>query len=142
MGFAGLGQVVQVQRLELTELAYNDQSAGEPLAVYDVVFRDGGFWKKANSRTSPRNALPIGMAQATAVSGATLDVWIQALVSNGAWALTSGARVFLASGNGLSGGVLAATPPSASGDTVLTLGWAVGVNAIEFRADQPITLGQ
>lgn len=131
-----------MQRLELTELAYNDQSAGEPLAVYDVIFRDGGFWKKANSRTAPRNALPIGMAQATAVSGALLDVWIQALVSNGAWSLTSGAKVFLASGSALSGGVLTNTPPGASGDTVITLGWAVGVSAIELRADQPITLGQ
>lgn len=142
MGFAGYGSVVQVQRLELTELAYNDQSAGEPLAVYDVVFRDGGFWKKANSRTAARAALPIGMAQVTAVSGALLDIWIQALVSNGAWSLTSGARVFLASGDGLSGGVLAATPPGASGDTVVTLGWATGINAMEFRADQPITMGQ
>ena len=141
MGFAGGGTTITATTV-VAGLAYLGETAGEPLAAFDVVFRDGGFWKKANSRTSPRNALPIGLASGSPVSGAALDVWAQAIVSNGAWSLTSGARVFLASGNGLSGGVLTTTPPAASGDTVLALGWAVGINTIELRADQPITLGQ
>lgn len=144
MGFAGGGGTSITTTTAVSELAYLGQNAGEPLASYDIIFLDGNFWKKANSYTAARARPPFGIASGSPASGASLDVWARAIVSNGVWSgtLTSGNRVFLASGNALSGGVITMTPPAGSGDTVIVLGRAVTVTAMEFRPEPAITLAQ
>ena len=124
-------------RVQLQEIAWNNQLAGETLTAFDVVFNDGGFWKKTDAHNVLKAVPPFGVAQAAAASGAVLPVWIRAIVSNGSWSLTSGAKVFLASG-----GSLTATPPAASGDTVAVIGWAIGVRTMELRTEPPVMIGQ
>ena len=55
--------VQQIIRTELEELAWNDQVAGETLVEYDVVFRDGGFWKKADASVVNSARPPLGMSR-------------------------------------------------------------------------------
>lgn len=134
-----LKQIQQFVRTELTEIAWDYQAAGEAVSQYDVIFRDGSFWKKADARSpSLVPSVGVGMAQDTVLSGgANLDVWIRAIVSNGGWALTSGARVYLASGGGITMSGL-----GLSGDTSLTLGRALTTTAMEFNPGNPVLIGQ
>jgi len=131
-----LSQIRQFIRTELTEIAWDEQSAGEAVSQYDVVFRDGSFWKKADARDpSLVPAVGIGMAQDTALSGANLDVWVRGIISNGAWALASGARVYLASGGGMTMSGL-----GLSGDTSLVLGRALTTTIMEFNPEEPVRI--
>lgn len=133
----GRTTIQQLIRTELTEIAWDQQSAGEALSQYDVIFRDGSFWKKANARDpSLVPSVGIGMAQDTALSGANLDVWMRAIVSNGGWALASGGRVYLASGGGMTMSGL-----GTSGDTSLLLGRALTTTVMEFNPGKPILIG-
>ncbi|MDP2952830.1 MAG: hypothetical protein Q8O76_05900 [Chloroflexota bacterium] len=124
-------------RVQLQEIAWNNQLAGQTLSAFDVVFNDGGFWKQADAHDILKAVPPFGIAQAAVASGAVLPVWMRAIVSNGSWSLTSGAKVFLASGGGPT-----PTPPTASGDTVAVLGWAIGIRTMELRTEPPVMIGQ
>ena len=136
-GFRLPPQVQQIIRTELEEIAWNDQQAGETLAVYDIAFRDGSFWKKADASDVNKARPPIAMCQDAIASGVTGDLWIRAIVSNNAWSFGSGLRVFLASG----GGAITSAPIN-SGDTVLVLGRAVTPTTMEFNPETSIRISE
>lgn len=130
-------EAIETIRTELTEIAWDDQHAGEALSQFDVVFLDGVFWKKADARVPSMARQPFGMAEDTVSSGGVGDVWLRALVSNTAWSFTSGGLTFLASGGGIT-----QTPPAASGDSVVNLGVATTITAMEFNPGGPTLVGQ
>ena len=128
-------------RVGATELAYDNQKAGEAVNQYDVVYLDGDFWRRADANSVP--AVPqtgIGMAVASAASGALgLRVWHRGILSNGAWAFVSGASIFLASGLGQTPTMSA---PSASGNHQYILGRTLTSTAMQFDPRPPIQVGQ
>ena len=138
MGFWGVTDVMETRIVELDELVWRGQTAGEGLSRFDVVYRDGSFWKKSDSHAIATAVPPLGMARETVLSGIALDVWFKAIVSNGAWSgLISGNRVFLNSG----GGVLTSSPIT-SGDAALVMGYAVGYSEFEFNPELVIQVGE
>mgnify|MGYP001580170827 CR=1 FL=1 len=136
MGFTGLGDPLQITRIEVMELAYNNVQAGEAVNAYQVVFLDGAFWLRADASNSARARPPIAIAQDTVTSGQLMDAWMKAIVSNGAWSLASGLRCFLGSGPGN----IVTSAPTASGNISLLLGWAVTPQTLEFSPAQPVTI--
>jgi len=126
--------IQQLVRTELTEIAWNDQFAGEVLSQYDVVYLDGDFWRLADARVPNRARRPLGIATDDIASGSIGDIYLRALLSNSAWVFTSGDRVFLASGGGVT-----MSGPEASGDTSCVLGRATTVTQMEFHP-QPAML--
>ena len=130
--------VIEVIRTEATEFAFDNQAAGQALNAYQVVYRDGGFWKPADanlSATIPR-IVTIGMAQDAPASGQLVDVWFRGLLSNATFGLRSNAPVYLASGGGLT-----MSAPTASGDWVVQLGRGITSTLLDFSPQIPIQNG-
>lgn len=123
-------------RVEQRESAWNNQSAGQALNMYQVVFRDGDFWKPANARVPTQARPPVGVVITSAASGGATSIWTHAIISNGAWSFTSGQRIWLASGGGI-----VTSAPTASGDTQVLLGWAVDITTFVLNPIEPVLVG-
>ena len=136
MGFWGAASVIENRIAELDRIAWSRQLVGEGLSEFDIVFRDGSYWKKADSSNPAKARPPFGILKDTTLSGLAGDIIQKGLVSNGAWTLTSGARAFLASGGGA-----VATPSLLSGNSPVVLGYAVGAKAIELNPEPTVQLG-
>ena len=136
MGFWGAAPVIENRITELDRIAWSRQLVGEGLSEFDIVFRDGSYWKKADSSNLAKARPPFGIMKDTALSGLVGDIILNGLVSNGSWSLASGARVFLASGGGAT-----PTPSFISGNSPIVLGYAVGAKAVKFSPEPPIQLG-
>lgn len=119
--------IVVAQTIEISNVALNDIPAGIALARFDVVFLDGAFARLADA--SNLALMPaLGLSDDAPASGITGDIFVQGIVSNSAWAFTSGGLVFVASGGGLT-----QTVPSASGHIVQQMGIALTQTSMHLK---------
>ena len=122
---------------EVGALRWFRDRVGAPVVDFDVVYKDGDYWKQARNG-NPSTARPplsivrslLSGAGTPISSGETVLSIAQGRVQNSSWAFTSGARAFL----GTSGDITA-TPPTASGSVVVTLGRFYSAIGIEFDPD-------
>jgi hypothetical protein len=137
-----LPTVVEVQRIEAIQVAFDNQSAGEAVGNYDVLHRNGEYWFRTDVNAAVRSPVEAkyGMALTSAGSGGIIgSVLVLGIVSNNAWAFVSGALCFAASGQGsapLNSG------PIVSGQRQVALGRALGLTYMDFRPDRPRIIGR
>lgn len=132
-------QIIPVD--EYVELALADQVAAVPLSGYNAVYPTGSGWVLADASavgTAPRS---VGMVKNQGVNSgdANLAVWVQGVISNSAWTLASGQKVFLASGTGSQ---VTTTPPAQSGAVVLVVGQARAPTVLDLRVGEPSQITQ
>ena len=128
--------VVEYLRVQLGELALDNQQFGVALSQYQVCYRDGNFWFATDAFVPSRTPRSVGIAVASGLSGETQAVWVQGIVSNAAWsgALASGSAAFVASGQGSRP---TTTAPTQSGITQLVLGRALTPTALFLKPEAP-----
>lgn len=107
-----------------------DGTAGENLAAYDVVYAAAGEYLKAQSDNTEAEADAVGIVtEALGITNeATGEITLGGLVTNTGWSWTPGAQLYL---SGTYGGITE-TKPTALGDYIKPLGFAVSSTQIYF----------
>jgi hypothetical protein len=105
-----------------------DGAAGEDLAAYDVVYASAGEYFKAQSDNTEADAVGIVTEALGIASAAIGEITLGGLVTNAEWSWTPGSQLYL---SGTYGGITE-TKPTALGDYIKPLGFAVSSTQIYF----------
>ncbi len=107
-----------------------DGAAGEDLAAYDVVYASAGEYFKAQSDNTEAEADAVGIVteELGIASAAIGEITLGGLVTNAEWSWTPGSQLYL---SGTYGGITE-TKPTALGDYIKPLGFAVSSTQIYF----------
>lgn len=117
-----------------------DGTAGEALAVYDVVYASSGEYLKGQSDNTEAEADVVGIVtEALGIANeASGEITLSGLVTNAGWSWTPGAQLFL---SGTYGGITE-TEPTTEGHYVKPVGFAVTATQIFFNPQSGWVAGE
>jgi hypothetical protein len=109
--------------------------AAADLSGHRVLIYSNGSVGYADNLTASHAYLVIGISQSAAMSGAPVDIYNRAIVTESGWSWTAGQPVFCGAN-----GMLTQVPPAPPAQFLLIVGMAIASNQLSIEIQEPIFL--